>query len=100
MPVDSTIEDVGSQRTFEQTYDEATPASIAIIQAICAIENVDPTEGPAELGFTLFDHVDPDALDTVLADGSGDGETVIELTIDCYHVQVVDTGRIRIDAFG
>ncbi|WP_243645239.1 HalOD1 output domain-containing protein [Natrarchaeobius chitinivorans] len=79
---------------IDQTYDDVTPASIAIIKAICAVENVDPVDAPDDLGFTLHDHVDPEALDTMVTNGTGD--VSVELRLEDYHVLVEDTGRIRV----
>ena len=82
--------------TFDQLYDETTPASIAIIRAICAIENVDPVDAPADLGFTLHDHIDPEALDTIVADGTADGDVTVELLLEDHCVQISNSGRIRV----
>lgn len=87
--------DDGDGYTLDYTYDEATPASIAVIQALCAIENIDPLNAPEELGFTLYDHVNPDALDTIVADGSGSGDVIVDLTLNDYDISISDTGRIR-----
>lgn len=79
----------------EHSYDAETPASAAVIQAVCALENVDPT-APTGVGFVLYDHVDPDALDTLLATGEGSGETVVEFELEGYAVRIEDTGRITV----
>lgn len=84
---------------IEHEYDDETPASIAVMQAICALENVDPVAASTDLGITLYDHVDPESLDTVLATGTTDGEIVISFELTdhrTYRVEVVDTGRITI----
>lgn len=89
----------GSPNTIEYEYDDETPASIAVIQAICALKGVDPIRAPTELGFVLHEHVDPEALDTLLADGSGTGEIVVSFEIsngDAYSVDVADDGRITV----
>ena len=46
------------QKTVETEYG-ATPPSIAIVNAIAEMEGVSPTE----IDFTLYENVDPDALD-------------------------------------
>lgn len=88
--------DSNSAVRVEHAFDGEMPPSIAIVQAIAAIENVDPMESPAALGVRLHDHVDPDALDRlVTADG------VAAVTVDLhlqngheYAVQVRETGQI------
>lgn len=79
----------------EHSYDAETPASAAVIQAVCALENADPAEVPTDIGFVLYEHVDPDALDTVLAAGNGD-VVVVEFELEGYSVRIEDTGRITV----
>lgn len=92
----------GPPHTVEYEYDGETPASIAIVHAICVLKDVDPIHAPTELGFVLHDHIDPEALDTILADGTGDGDLVISFEIsngDTYSVEVADDGRITVREF-
>ncbi|MFC4544532.1 HalOD1 output domain-containing protein [Halosolutus amylolyticus] len=99
-PTDSTVRDFGAGGethvcTYE--YDAETPASIAVIHAICALTDVDPIDAPTELGFVLYEHVDPNALDTLLADGTGDGDVVVSFEVTngyTYAVDVADDGRV------
>lgn len=87
---------------IEWTFDDETPPSIAIVQAIAIIENADPTELPSEAGITLYDHIDPDALDRLV------GETdVAAVTIDLgfapghqYAVQIRETGQVVVQKAG
>ena len=82
---------------IEHTYDAETPVSVAIVQAIAALENVDPVASPGNLGFTLYDHVDPTALDAVVGDGTGSGDVVVTFDVADYLVRVEDTGRLVVD---
>ena len=92
--------DRDGSRTVETVYDEETPASIAVIQAICSIEDVDPGDAVTDLGITLYDHVDPGALDAILATGDGDGSITIDFSIDGYRVRIWDTGQVRVRKCG
>lgn len=88
----------GNPKAVEYEFDGETPASIAVVQAICALKDVDPMKAPTELGFVLHEYIDPEALDTILADRTGDGETVISFEIsngDTYSVEVADDGCIK-----
>lgn len=82
---------------IEHTYDAETPVSVAIVQAICALENVDPMTAGTDLGFTLFDHVDPAALEAIVGDGTGTGDVVVTFEIDHYRIRVEDTGQLFVD---
>lgn len=88
---------VDSPRIVEYEYGAETPASIAVVEGICALEDIDPMEMPADGGFVLHDAIDPTALDSVLGDGTGDGDTVVSFEIqteNTYLVAVSDDGRI------
>ena len=78
----------GRTTPFIAAYDRSeTPPSIAVVDAIASVEGVDPASLSAVGGTTLYDHVDPDALDRLL--GSADAEAVrIDFTIGSYTVRV------------
>ncbi|SDQ25217.1 HalOD1 output domain-containing protein [Natronobacterium texcoconense] len=81
----------------EYEYDAEVSPSIAVVRTICALEGVEPMEMPAESGFVLHEHTDPNALDELLAGSSGDGSTVVSLEIaleSAYIVDLTDDGRI------
>lgn len=81
----------------EHEFDAETPPSIAVVRAISALEGIDPMNMPAEGGFVLSDHIDPAALDALLATGTGEGSTVVTFEITAertYLVDLSDTGRI------
>ncbi|MFC6718022.1 HalOD1 output domain-containing protein [Natrialbaceae archaeon GCM10025810] len=96
---DGAYEATDESVVIEHEYSRETPASIAVIQAIGALEGVDPTAVTDELGISLYEHVDPEALDAILADGSGTGDVVISFLIaegHTYRVEIEDTGTVRI----
>ena len=74
---------------IEYAPDDGTPISIAIVRTIAAIENVDPTA----LEFTLYDYVNPEALD-LLIEHEGVGGAEIRFTVDDYDIYVLETGEI------
>ncbi|WP_408958132.1 HalOD1 output domain-containing protein [Natrinema sp. 74] len=80
----------------ERTYDETTPASIAAVYAIATALDTDPIECSTELGFTLYDHVDPEALDALVTHNQREGTVTIELSLEEYLLRVTDTGRVRV----
>ncbi|WP_425601062.1 HalOD1 output domain-containing protein [Halosolutus halophilus] len=75
-----------TSRSVQTQYDWGTAKpSIAIIDAIATLENVEPIELSTVLDTTLFDHVDPESLDTLL---TADGNISISFTIGEYTVQI------------
>lgn len=81
----------------EHRYDATIPPSIAIVRSIAAIEDVDPVDSPRDLGITLFEQIDPEALDRLLTDDGGGGAVTVDLTLQNGHrytVHVEDTGRL------
>lgn len=85
---------------IEHRFDSETPASIAIVRVIAAIEDVDPMDSPTDLGITLYDHIDPTALDRLVRQADGRGDVSIEFTIrngHRYSVGVRDTGHLIVE---
>lgn len=80
----------------EHRYDSDTPASIAIVRAIAVIENVDPMDSPTDLGITLYDHVDPTALDRLVSEGDGTGAVTVDLTLQNDHRYAVRVRETRL----
>lgn len=80
----------------ERTHDEGTPASIATVYAISAALDTDPLDCPSELGFTLYDHIDPDALDALVTQTEHDSNVTVELSLDEYLLRITDGGRVRV----
>lgn len=63
-------------------YDWSTSRpSIAVINAIAALENVDPTD----LSVILHNHIDPEALDALVAT---DSHITISFTLNEYRVKI------------
>ncbi|WP_306058268.1 HalOD1 output domain-containing protein [Natronococcus wangiae] len=71
---------------FKRTYDwSATSPSIATVTALATVTGVDQTELATEFGTTLYDHVDPEALDALVRDQKSEQVTV-SFTIDHYQI--------------
>lgn len=80
----------------EQSHDETTPASIAAVYAVAAALDSDPIECTTEHGFTLYDHVDPEALDSLMGDDRQEESVTVELTLNEHLLRVSDGGRVRV----
>ncbi|WP_226479449.1 HalOD1 output domain-containing protein [Natrinema amylolyticum] len=80
----------------ERTYDETTPASIAVVYAISAALETDPIDCSTEHGFTLYDHLDPEALDALVTDDRRDGTVTVELSVNDHLLRITDGGRVRV----
>ena len=73
---------------LRRTYDWSTiaPSTTAIV-ALADLENVAPTELATIFETTLYDHVDLEALDTLVRDGEPGAATVtVTVTIDRYQL--------------
>ncbi|PCR90232.1 HalOD1 output domain-containing protein [Natrinema ejinorense] len=72
--------------SIDARYDwSQTAASMAVINAIAAIENTDPENRREELAITLHDHVNPEALDTVV---TNDTSVSISFPIRDYEIRI------------
>jgi len=68
---------------------DEVPASTAVILALAEAEDVDP----AELEAVLYERINPDALDALIA---GSEDVTVELFLAGYHVVVRGTGEIEL----
>ncbi|MDF9744471.1 HalOD1 output domain-containing protein [Natrinema salsiterrestre] len=71
---------------FRRTYDwSATAASTATVTALATLEAVDPMEFSDVFGATLYDFVDPEALDALV---DGEGHVILSFPIGDYRVRI------------
>lgn len=68
-----------------------TKPSIAVIDAIATLENVDPVDLSTILETTLFDHINPDALNSLVTKES---TISISFSIDEYLIRIDDKGLV------
>jgi len=64
--------------------DDVTP-SLAVVEAIADLAGVDPADLADETGIVLYEHVDPDALDSLVVGRPG---VDVEFSVDDYRVSV------------
>lgn len=69
-------------------YKSEQPPSIAVVNALAELEEVDPTD----LDYTLYDHIHPEALDTLIQSGP----VAVTFTVNQYTVHITESGTIRI----
>ncbi|QWC18960.1 HalOD1 output domain-containing protein [Halorubrum sp. 2020YC2] len=60
--------------------------SLAVVEAVADLAGVDPSD-LHETGVVLYDHVDPDALNALVA-GRRDADVDVSLTLPGYDVRV------------
>lgn len=85
------------QLRIEHQYDADVPPSIAIVQAIAAIEDVDPTDFQTDPGIRLYDQIDPEALNRLVTNNSDVATVTVDLTLHNDHqyaVQIHDDGQL------
>lgn len=57
-------------------------------------------DSPTELGITLYEHVDPTALDQLVTENNGDSAVSVDLTVHNdhqYDVRIQDSRRLVIE---
>lgn len=75
-------------------YDwSSTSPSVAVIEAIAVLEDVTPLAVRTELETSLYEHVDPGALDAILDSDRGYPVTVT-FTVDDYTVRLESHGLL------
>ncbi|MFC4437890.1 MULTISPECIES: HalOD1 output domain-containing protein [Natrialbaceae] len=95
--------DSNDQRRIEHQYDTDTPPSTAIVQAIAAIEDVDPTDFQTDLGIRLYDHIDPEALNRLITNNGDIATVTVDLTLHNDHryaVQIHDDWQLVVQKDG
>ncbi|WP_222918460.1 HalOD1 output domain-containing protein [Natrinema sp. SYSU A 869] len=66
------------------TWSSTTP-TVAVVNAIAGIEDVEPTDLSTALGTTMYEHINPEALDTVVTTGT---HPEIAFSVDNYRVEI------------
>lgn len=77
---------------FEHEFDRESSVGVSIVEAIAGAEGVTPIE----LEFTLYDYVNPDALDALFDDHRALGDPGVDLTIGRHQVRIENDGRILV----
>lgn len=76
-------------------FDGAADLTTTVVHAISDVTGVDPTDA----GFRLYDHVDPDALNTLFRPRSDDAprnRATLSFRVWEYQVTVQGDGRITV----
>lgn len=74
----------------EYDHDQYDSASAAIVDAITSTKGIDPISGE----FCLHDHLDPDALDALIASSAAD--LTLTITIGSQTVTIDGDGRVTV----
>lgn len=87
---------LGSNGTlFRERYDwSETDPSLAILEALATIEETDPIALFSGRGRTLYDHVDPEALDSLVESAT---EIDLSVPIGGYRVRI-DGEELAVDS--
>lgn len=79
---------------LESDRDHYDAASAAVVDAITGAKGIDPITGE----FCLHDHLDPDALDALIASSTAD--LTLTITIDSQTVTVDGDGCVTVGETG
>lgn len=89
MNVIDTIEYDREQRTYRAQYEETRDdPNIAIVEAVAAIEQIEPTAAE-----TLRDRIEPEALDAILRSAN---DCHVQFAYQGYHVAIDSDGIIEL----
>lgn len=73
-------------KSVQTQYDWSKKApSRAVIEAVSVMENVEPVDLAEELDTALYDHVDPESLNSLV---TADTHTKISFAFKDYHVEI------------
>lgn len=75
-----------SAESVRREIGRSEPPSIAVVEAVAAITDRKATEVPS-----LYDYIDPDALDTAVESGSTGDAVSVSFVYDGLNVLVSDT---------
>lgn len=78
----------------EYEFDPETPVSVAVLEAVAAARGLDSTELRPTYGYTIFDRVDPGALDSL--DAGRDADLAVEFDLYDSRVRVEGVGRVLV----
>lgn len=98
MTTDDRAADRGVTSSIEEAvrgefdWSETVP-STAVVEVVASASNRDPMSIEP-----LYDAIDPDALDTIVADAEtrADGDVTVEFTFDGYEVTVSTDGSVLV----
>lgn len=82
----------GRPTEVARAYDEATPVSVCIALAILELSDGDLDD----LEFTLYEYVDPDALDSLVESGGDGCGLEVELVVENYDIRLVAGERVYV----
>lgn len=84
----------------ESQYGDDMPPSIAIVKSIAIIEDRDPIDPPVDIGITLHEYIDPEALDQLVSDATSSTSITIDFTLhgnQSYAVEIRDSGDLVVE---
>lgn len=82
--------------SIERAYDPDTAPTVAVLEAIAALEGTDATALHDEVGLVLYDHLDPQALDALFTSGSTAASVSVALEADETYAVTVAPDRVAV----
>ncbi|SDK71666.1 HalOD1 output domain-containing protein [Natronorubrum texcoconense] len=90
-------ESPSGDETIRSRHDwAATSPSQAIVEAVATVEETTPVALVRETETTLYEYVDPEALDSLVGSDRS-GSVAVAFDIDSLHVTVSSGGQLVID---
>ncbi|MDG5759919.1 hypothetical protein QA600_11265 [Natronococcus sp. A-GB1] len=82
--------------SIEREYGPDTAPTVAVLEAIAALEGADATALGDEFGLVLYDHLDPQALDALFASESAAASVTVAFEADATYTATVTPDRVTV----
>ena len=96
MAASDTDPDTAGATSIEREYAPDTAPTVAVLEAIAALEDTDATALGDEFGLVLYDHLDPQALDALFASDSAAASVAVEFEADATYTATVTPDRVTV----
>ncbi len=96
MAASDTDPDAAGATSIEREYGPDTAPTVAVLEAIAALEGTDATALGDEFGLVLYDHLDPQALDALFTSESAAASVTVEFEADATYTATLTPDRVTV----
>ncbi|ELY54829.1 hypothetical protein C491_17919 [Natronococcus amylolyticus DSM 10524] len=96
MAASDTDPDAAGALSIEREYGPDTTPTVAVLEAIAALEDTDATTLGDEFGLVLYDHLDPQALDALFASDTAAASVTVAFEADATYTATITPDRVTV----